>query len=69
MKLRSLHRGDVGIEFLDYGADVRIEPEGLQDFHLVQIPLAGHASMQVGATTVESSPRWPRFRPSTGPFP
>ncbi|SEJ50599.1 AraC-type DNA-binding protein [Arthrobacter sp. yr096] len=57
MKLRSLHRGDVGIEFLDYGADVRIEPEGLKDFHLVQIPLAGHASMQVGSSAVESSPR------------
>ena len=47
MKLRSLHRGDVGIEFLDYGADVRIEPEGLQDFHLVQIP-AGRTRFHAG---------------------
>ncbi|VXC36902.1 AraC family transcriptional regulator [Arthrobacter sp. 9V] len=68
MKLRSLHRGDVGIEFLDYGADVRIEPEGLQDFHLVQIPLAGHASMQVGASTVESSPRMATVPPINRPF-
>ncbi|MFJ5958350.1 AraC family transcriptional regulator [Paenarthrobacter sp. NPDC092416] len=68
MKLRSLHRGDVGIEFLDYGADVRIEPEGLQDFHLVQIPLAGHASMQVGSNTVESSPRLATVPPIDRPF-
>jgi AraC-like DNA-binding protein len=68
MKLRSLHRGDVGIEFLDYGADVRIEPEGLQDFHLVQIPLAGHASMQVGGSTVESSPRMATVPPIDRPF-
>ncbi|MGF6835953.1 AraC-like DNA-binding protein [Paenarthrobacter sp. TE4293] len=68
MKLRSLHRGDVGIEFLDYGADVRIEPDGLEDFHLVQIPLAGHASMQVGASTVESSPSMATVPPIDQPF-
>lgn len=68
MKLRSLHRGDVGIEFLDYGADVRIEPEGLQDFHLVQIPLAGHATMQVGAETVESKPTLATVPPVDRPF-
>ncbi|MDR6986900.1 AraC-like DNA-binding protein [Paenarthrobacter nitroguajacolicus] len=68
MKLRSLHRGDVGIEFLDYGADVRIEPDGLEDFHLVQIPLAGHASMQVGASPVESSPRMATVPPIDQPF-
>ncbi|WP_159704313.1 AraC family transcriptional regulator [Arthrobacter sp. 18067] len=68
MKLRSLHRGDVGIEFLDYGADVRIDPEGLQDFHLVQIPLAGHASMQVGSSIVDSSPRLATVPPIDRPF-
>ncbi|UXM91996.1 AraC family transcriptional regulator [Paenarthrobacter sp. JL.01a] len=68
MKLRSMHRGDVGIEFLDYGGDVRINPEGLQDFHLVQIPLAGHASMQVGSTTVESTPTLASVPPIDRPF-
>lgn len=68
MKLRSLHRADVGIEFLDYGADVRIDPEGLQDFHLVQIPLAGHATMQVGSTIVESSPTMASVPPIDKPF-
>jgi len=68
MKLRSLHRDDVGIEFLDYGADVRIDPEGLQDFHLVQIPLAGHATMQVGRSTIESSPALASVPPIDRPF-
>ena len=68
MKLRSLHRGDVGIEYLDYGAEVRINPEGLEDFHLVQIPLSGHALMQVGKDVVESSPKLATVPPVDRPF-
>ncbi|MCA4131707.1 AraC family transcriptional regulator [Arthrobacter sp. M4] len=68
MKLRSLHRGDVGIEYLDYGSDVRINPEGLESFHLVQIPLAGHARMIVGSETVESTPRMATVPPIDRPF-
>ena len=68
MKLRSLHRGDVGIEYLDYGAEVRINPQGLENFHLVQIPLAGHAHMDVGSNAVESSPRMATVPPIDRPF-
>ena len=68
MKLRSLHRGDVGIEYLDYGAEVRINPQGLENFHLVQIPLAGHAHMDVGSIAVESSPRTATVPPIDRPF-
>ena len=68
MKLRSLHRGDVGIEFLDYGADVRISPEGLENFHLIQIPLAGHAHMEVGSSSVDSSPKTATVPPIDRPF-
>ncbi len=68
MKLRSLHRGDVGIEYLDYGAEVRINPEGLENFHLVQIPLAGHARMSVGTNTIESSPSTATVPPIDRPF-
>lgn len=57
MRLRSLHRGDVGIEYLDYGSEVRIDSAGLEDFFLVQIPLAGRARMLVGAVSIDSSPR------------
>lgn len=56
MHLRSAHTGGVGIEMLDYGAPVRISPVGLESFHLVQIPLAGRAQMQVGNAHVHSSP-------------
>jgi hypothetical protein len=68
MKLRSLHRGDVGIDFLDYGAEVRIDPEGLENFLLVQVPLAGRARMQVGSNIVESSPRVATIPPMERPF-
>jgi AraC-like DNA-binding protein len=68
MKLRSLHRGDVGIDYLDYGAEVRISPQGLENFHLVQIPLAGHAHMDVGSFAVESSPRTASVPPIDRPF-
>jgi AraC-like DNA-binding protein len=68
MKLRSLHRGDVGIEFLDYGADVRIDPQGLENFHLIQIPLAGHARMDVGSNTVDSSTKVASVPPVDRPF-
>ena len=68
MKLRSLHRGDVGIEYLDYGAEVRINPQGLESFHLIQIPLTGHARMDVGSNTVESSPRMATVPPLDRPF-
>lgn len=56
MRLRSLHAGPVGVDLLDYGAEVRISPHELGDFHLVQIPLAGRASLQVGDVLVETAP-------------
>ena len=57
MSMRSLHEGGVGIDLLDYGAAVRIGVgRGLENFHLVQIPLRGRATMQVGNALVESSP-------------
>lgn len=56
MSLKSAHDADVGIEVLDYGEAVRIHvDQGLEDFHLVQLPLSGQAMMQVGQDTVQSS--------------
>ncbi|UOQ60056.1 hypothetical protein MUN76_13570 [Leucobacter rhizosphaerae] len=58
MQLRSVHDGGVGIELLDYGRAVRIAVDrGLEDFHLVQIPLSGRATMHVGNAVVDSSPQ------------
>jgi len=54
MTLRSRHDGALGLDLLDYGATVRISPQAMEDFHLVQIPLAGRAEMTVGAQTFYS---------------
>jgi AraC-like DNA-binding protein len=57
MRLRSAHDDDVGIELLDYGEAVRIDvAKGLEDFYLVQLPLRGRATMDVGHATIQSSP-------------
>lgn len=51
MTLRSTHAGPMGLDLLDYGAPVRISPQALQDFFLVQIPLRGRAEISVSGTT------------------
>ncbi|MFD1212771.1 AraC family transcriptional regulator [Arthrobacter sp. GCM10027362] len=57
MTLRSLHHGPVGLDLLDYGAAVRISPRAMEDFYLVQMPLAGAAEITVGEETVYSDCR------------
>jgi AraC-like DNA-binding protein len=49
--------GEVGLNYLRYGDEVRISPGRLDDFYLVQIPLAGRAAVKVGGTTVMSDRR------------
>lgn len=50
-------RGDaVSLNYLRYGADVRIEPGDLGDFYLIQIPLRGHADIVNGHQEVAASP-------------
>lgn len=57
MRLRSAHDTGIGVELLDYGEAVRIAvPQGLEEFHLVQLPLAGRATMEAGNALVQSSP-------------
>ncbi len=48
--------GAVSINRLCYGANVVIEPDCLQDFLLVQMPMAGRAEIRCGAQFVESHP-------------
>ncbi|WP_166970051.1 AraC family transcriptional regulator [Brevibacterium atlanticum] len=55
MQVRSLQAHDVGLHLLDYRSHVKISPQGLSDFYLVQIPLRSRAWMRVGSTEVESS--------------
>ncbi|MBP2327877.1 AraC-like DNA-binding protein [Kibdelosporangium banguiense] len=55
-RFHSVRLGDVGLNYLDYGAEVRIAPGQLQDFFLVQMPLAGHAEIICGKDSVLSDP-------------
>lgn len=46
----------VRVSYLDYGADVRIEPGDLESFFLVQIPLAGRSLIRCGDQEIVSTP-------------
>src|SRR6478752_3366818 len=46
----------ISLHYLDYGAAVRIEPEPLETFYLLQIPLAGAAFAEARGHEVVSDP-------------
>lgn len=48
--------GRVSVNYLDYGAAVRIHPGELQSFYLVQIPLKGKANIRCGESSLISTP-------------
>jgi AraC-like DNA-binding protein len=48
--------GDVTLNYMRYGDEVRIVPGRFEDFFLVQVPLAGRARVQVGDRLVPSDP-------------
>ena len=50
--------GDIGINYLRYGEEVRITPGLFESFYLVQIPLRGHAQVRVGDQSVTSDRRF-----------
>lgn len=49
--------GETGLYYLDYGAEVMITPGALENFYLVQIPLAGAAEITCGRERIVSTPR------------
>ncbi|WP_067177698.1 AraC family transcriptional regulator [Microtetraspora niveoalba] len=49
--------GSVRVSYLDYAADVHIEPGELESFYLVQIPLAGSSLIRCGTREIVSTPR------------
>ncbi|MBC2769809.1 AraC family transcriptional regulator [Pusillimonas minor] len=51
-----LSLGKASINRLRYGADVTIEPESLDDFLLVQMPMSGRADIRCGAEHIVSTP-------------
>ncbi|GAA3135573.1 AraC family transcriptional regulator [Planomonospora alba] len=56
-RLNSARLGAVRVSYLDYGADVHIEPGELESFFLVQIPLAGRSLIRCGGQEIVSTPR------------
>ncbi|GEL20861.1 AraC family transcriptional regulator [Pseudonocardia asaccharolytica] len=57
VRFNSVELGAVGLSYLSYGAPVRIRPQHLRSFVLVQIPLAGRALVRTGSREVASDAR------------
>ncbi len=57
-RMHHLRQGNASasVNRLEYGAEVEIDPDRLDDFFLVQIPVAGHASIECGNSRFNSSP-------------
>lgn len=55
-RFHSVRMGNIGLNYLNYGAPVRIAPDELHDFFLVQMPLAGSAEIICGPDRIVSDP-------------
>jgi AraC-like DNA-binding protein len=58
-RMHHLRQGNsaASVNRLEYGAEVEIDPDRLDDFFLVQIPVSGHASIACGNRRFDSTPR------------
>jgi len=56
-RMHHLRQGSASVNRLEYGAEVEIDPDRLDDFFLVQIPVAGHASIACGNRRFDSTPQ------------
>jgi AraC-like DNA-binding protein len=54
-RMYHLRQGDTSVNRLEYGAEVEIDPDRLDDFFLVQIPVAGHAAIACGNRRFDST--------------
>ncbi len=55
-RMHHVAMGRVSLSRLRYGAEVSIEPDRLEGFHLVQMPLSGHAMVRCGDQLTQSTP-------------
>ncbi|OYU99364.1 MAG: transcriptional regulator [Burkholderiales bacterium PBB5] len=55
-RMHHLAMGRVSLSRLHYGAPVQIEPDRLEGFYLVQMPLAGTADVRCGGQHIQSTP-------------
>lgn len=53
-----LSTGRLSFSQISYGAEVNIQPEALDSFYLVQLPLSGHDRLRVGDRELHSDPRY-----------
>ena len=53
-RMNSRRLQDTSLNFLSYGARTRVEPDRLDTFYLVQIPLAGRAEIRCGPAHIYS---------------
>jgi AraC-like DNA-binding protein len=56
-RMHHLRQGNASVNRLEYGADVEIDPDRLDDFFLVQIPVTGHAAIECGNCRFDSTPQ------------
>jgi AraC-like DNA-binding protein len=56
-RMHHLRQGGASVNRLEYGSEVEIDPDRLDDFFLVQIPVAGTAAIRLGNSQFLSSPR------------
>jgi AraC-like DNA-binding protein len=56
-RMHHLRQGNASVNRLEYGAEVEIDPDRLDDFFLVQIPVAGHAAIACGNRRFDSTPQ------------
>lgn len=56
VRFNSTELGAVGLSYLAYGTTVRIRPQPLGSFVLVQIPLSGRALVRTGGDEIVSDP-------------
>ncbi len=56
-RMHHLRQGAVSFNRLEYGAEVEIDPDRLDDFFLVQIPVAGDAAILCGDRRFRSTPQ------------
>ncbi|MCC5578419.1 AraC family transcriptional regulator [Microtetraspora sp. AC03309] len=55
-RFNSAQLGSIRVSYLDYAADVHIEPGELESFYLVQVPLAGRSLIRCGGQEIVSTP-------------
>ncbi|HEX3588444.1 MAG TPA: AraC family transcriptional regulator [Pseudonocardiaceae bacterium] len=53
-RMNSRRLQDTALNFLSYGAHIRVKPDRLDTFYLVQIPLSGRAEIRCGAEHIYS---------------